>query len=67
MCGRFAMQMSGDEFERFLDPEALGATLFAGEVPETSLDIKPTDQVTVLIADQKQPGVLRLEPARWAL
>lgn len=62
MCGRYVQSRSVEDLERFLKPD-----LLSPDLPHPSWNIKPTDQISVLLTDRKNKGIRRLHPARWAL
>lgn len=61
MCGRFVQGMSAEEFADEFKTYQLGA------LPKPSWNIKPTQDIAILLEDHKQPGLSRAEAARWAL
>ena len=61
MCGRYVQGKSPGDLERFLKPD-----LCSPDLPGPSWNIKPTEQISVLVTDQRQGG-RRLHPAQWAL
>ena len=62
MCGRYVQAKGPGELANLLGPH-----LVSEDLPAPSWNVKPTQQIPILIEDHKQPGTLRLEPARWAL
>lgn len=62
MCGRYVQGMDPDELDA-----VLGVDVRADDLPEPSWNIKPTQQIPVLVEGRKQPGLRRLASARWSL
>nr|WP_130177486.1 SOS response-associated peptidase [Cryobacterium sp. SO1]RZI35910.1 putative SOS response-associated peptidase YedK [Cryobacterium sp. SO1] len=63
MCGRFIITDSAPDLAAMFDIEHE-----AGELPEPSWNVKPTDQIPIVLESMKSdPAVRRLEPARWSL
>lgn len=61
MCGRFLNTASNDELGGLFDTSIIGDPL-----PVPSFQIRPTDDVRVVLESKKEPG-RRLEGARWDL
>lgn len=63
MCGRFIITDTASDLAAMFDVEHEGANL-----PEPSWNIKPTEQIPVVLESAKSgPVVRRLESARWSL
>jgi putative SOS response-associated peptidase YedK len=63
MCGRFIMTDSAPDLAAMFDIEHE-----AGALPDPSWNVKPTEQIPVVLESMKSdPAVRRLESARWSL
>lgn len=62
MCGRYANAQAKNELARRYEIDQLSLVL-----PEPSFNIKPTDQVPIVLESHKIRGERRLESARWSL
>jgi len=63
MCGRFIISDTASDLAAMFEVEHEG-----GNLPEPSWNIKPTDQIPIVLESAKQqPPVRRLESARWSL
>ncbi|MEO6201097.1 MAG: SOS response-associated peptidase family protein, partial [Cryobacterium sp.] len=63
MCGRFIITDTADDLAAMFEVEHVGET-----IPEPSWNVKPTEQIPVVLESVKDgPVVRRLEAARWSL
>jgi putative SOS response-associated peptidase YedK len=63
MCGRFIITDTAPDLVAMFDVEIEGENL-----PEASWNVKPTEQIPIVLESAKQqPPVRRLEAARWSL
>ena len=63
MCGRFIITDTAPDLAAMFDVEVIGENL-----PERSWNVKPTEQVPIVLESVKDgPVVRRLESARWSL
>ncbi|WP_035875476.1 SOS response-associated peptidase [Cryobacterium sp. MLB-32] len=63
MCGRFIITDTASDLAAMFEVEHEGSNL-----PEPSWNIKPTEQIPIVLESAKQdPAVRRLESARWSL
>ncbi|MFZ4896138.1 SOS response-associated peptidase [Plantibacter sp. Mn2098] len=63
MCGRFVVTESSQDLIELFDIDQAAA-----ELPGPSYNVRPTDQVPVILESAKsEPVVRRLESARWSL
>ncbi|NYJ19322.1 SOS response-associated peptidase [Glaciibacter psychrotolerans] len=63
MCGRFIITDTAPDLVAMFDVEHEGEN-----IPEPSWNVKPTEQIPIVLESAKQePAVRRLEAARWSL